>query len=75
MPVKGRFCPTCGLHKVHKAWQILEDGTWHQYDSSRCHSDFAKQKYRTDKTGGVPVGLMCWDCAGRHWIPIQVVEL
>lgn len=70
MSVVRKSCSTCGHQQMHSVWRKREDtDQWYSFDGYRCHSPRAKDNYRADKTGGVPIGKFCWDCAGRHWVP------
>lgn len=60
-------CDTCGFSRVIKKWGKKEDGDWYEYDGCDCFHPEALKTHKPDKHGGVPIGLICWDCRG-YWI-------
>lgn len=60
-------CPKCKYHRVVKCFQKLENGDWNEFDGSKCFHPNAKIDNKPDKSGGVPVGKICWSCRG-NWL-------
>jgi len=60
----------CEYHRRHDdVWQNIdrENPHWECLTVFRCHASQARGYKKPDKTGGVPVGNVCWICRGT-WL-------
>lgn len=61
-------CGTCGHQKPQTIFLKREDGSWSECMGWCCHSPEALKNHTPNKSGGIPIGRVCWTCRGDWWV-------
>lgn len=62
----------CRYYLFHRdVWKMnRETGEYYKVNGYHCHAKQAQTNYTPNKkTGGVPIGKVCWECKGQWYDP------